>query len=255
MTTIGVIYKQENELIANTAKQVIKDLKELGYKVGLKGAKFVLSLGGDGTILRAAHLVAKSGIPILGVHMGGLGFLSEIYLADLSKALEQIKNNDFKLDERAMLQATIAEKSITALNDIVICKSGIARVTKLKLAGIAEYTADGLIFSTATGSTAYNLSSGGPLLTPQSSSFVISAICAHSINTRPIVMDRAVEVVLTRGSDVILTSDGQHMVPVKEGQKIKIERAKIKTKLIRLKGYDFFKRVKEAFGFGPAEEF
>ncbi|OGC23142.1 hypothetical protein A2291_00475 [candidate division WOR-1 bacterium RIFOXYB2_FULL_42_35] len=249
MITVGVIYKNENELIANTAKQVIKDLKGQGFKVSLSGAKFVLSLGGDGTILRAAGLVAKQGIPILGVHMGGLGFLSEIFLAELNEALIKIKKGQYTIDERTMIEAQVRGKTITALNDLVIGKSGISRVIKIELEGVAKYTADGLIFSTASGSTAYNLSAGGPLLTPQSASYVVSAICPHSSSTRPIVLDMPVTLVLKRGGEVVLTSDGQHMFPIKEGQTIKVQRSKLKTRFIRLQKYDFFGRVKSSFGF------
>lgn len=251
MTTIGVIYKKEDKLIAGTAQQVIKDLKKKGYKIDLAKAKFVITLGGDGTILRAARALAKRGIPLLGIHMGGLGFMSEIELHKLNEALDQIKKKKFKIDERAMIEASVSGRKITALNDIVISNSAIARVIKLEIRGVAEYTADGLIFSSATGSTAYNLSTGGPLLTPDSKSMVISAICPHSINTRPIVIEEPVTVVLNRGREVILTADGQDVISLLEGQKIRVQRSKLKTRFIRLKEYNFFERVKGAFGFGP----
>jgi NAD+ kinase len=251
MTTIGVIYKKEDKLIAGTALQVIKELKKLGYKIDLAKAKFVITLGGDGTILRAARILAKNKVPFLGIHMGGLGFLSEVELHELYGALEQIKKSKFRIDERAMIEAVVVGRKMTALNDIVISKSGIARVIKLEIKGIAEYTADGIIFSSATGSTAYNLSAGGPLLTPDSRSIVISAICPHSINIRPIVIEEPITVVLSRGKEVNLTADGQQVVPLQEGQKIRIQKSKFKTRFIRLKEYDFFGKVKEAFGFGP----
>lgn len=251
MTTLGVIYKKEDSLIAGTAQQVMKELRKMGYKINLEKAKFVLSFGGDGTILRSARLLAKSKKPILGVHLGGLGFLSEVELHELNDALEQIEKGKFKIDERTMLEAMVGGKRVYALNDIVISNSGIARVIRLEVRGISEYTSDGIIFSTATGSTAYNLSAGGPLLTPESESMVISAICPHSISTRPIVLEKPVTVVLNRGKKAILTADGQHMVPLQEGQKVRIQKSKLKTRFIRFKGYDFFERVKEAFGFGP----
>ncbi len=251
MTTIGVIYKKEDELIAGTARQVIKELKKKGYKINLEKAKFAITFGGDGTILRASRILAKKNLPILGVHMGGLGFLSEIELHELGDALERIKKGKFKIDQRTMLEAVVGGKRIIALNDIVISKSGIARVIRLELKGIAKYIADGIIFASATGSTAYNLSTGGPLLTPDSQSMIISAICPHSINTRPIVIEKPVTAILTRGTEVILTADGQEIVPLKIGQKIRIQKSKLKTRFIRLKEYRFFERVKEAFGFGP----
>ena len=146
MTTLGIIYKKEDKLIAGTAEQVIKELKKMGYKINLAKAKFVLTFVGDGTILRAARILAKSKLPILGVHMGGLGFLSEIELHELSEALDQIRKGKFTIDERAMIEAVVGGKKISALNDIVISKSGIARVVKLEIKGIAEYNGDGIIF-------------------------------------------------------------------------------------------------------------
>ncbi|MFC1568149.1 NAD(+)/NADH kinase [Candidatus Margulisiibacteriota bacterium] len=251
MTTIGVIYKKEDRLIAGTAQQVIKELKRMGYRINLTGAKFVLTLGGDGTILRSARILAKSRTPILGIHLGGVGFLSEIELHELVEALELVKKGKYKLDERAMIEANVAGRKLVALNDIVISNSGIARVIKLEVKGVAEYTSDGIIFSTATGSTAYNLSAGGPLLTPESQSMVITAICPHSISTRPLVVERAVTAALNRGKQAILTADGQQLVALHERQKVRIQMSKLKTRFIRLKGYDFFGRVGEVFGFGP----
>jgi len=252
MTNIGVIYKKEDKLISGTAVQVIKELKKMGYKINLAKARFAVVLGGDGTILRAARILAKHKIPILGIHMGGLGFSSEIELHDLSEALDKIKANKFKLDERAMIEAHVGGKTEIALNDIVISNSGIARVIRLEIKGLGEYLSDGVIFSTATGSTAYNLSAGGPILTPDSKSMVITAICPHTISTRPIVVEQPVTAILRRGKKAILTADGQHMEALHEKQKIRIQRSKLKTQFIRLGGYDFFGRVKEAFGFGPA---
>lgn len=252
MTTIGVIYKKEDKLIAGTALQVIKELRRAGYKVSLNKAKFVITLGGDGTILRAARALARGRTPILGVHLGGVGFLSEIELHELTESLDRIKKGKYSIDERAMIEANVAGRKLTALNDIVISNSGIARVIKLEIRDVANYTSDGLIFSTASGSTAYNLSAGGPILTPESQSMVISAICPHSISIRPLVVERPVTAVLTRGKKAILTADGQQVVALHEGRKVRIQMSKLKTRFIRFGGYDFFGRVKEVFGFGPS---
>ncbi|MBI5078930.1 NAD(+)/NADH kinase, partial [Candidatus Saganbacteria bacterium] len=152
----GIIFKREDPLIAGTARQVVRDLKKWGFKVDPAGAEFVITLGGDGTVLRAARMLAKRGIPILGVYLGGIGFLTEIELSELKSALEKIKSGKFKLDERTMIEARVGGRKVTALNDVVIGKSGISRVIKLSLHGIARdpigYTADGMIFATATGS-------------------------------------------------------------------------------------------------------
>jgi len=250
MKTVGIIYKKEDKIIAGTVKQITKELQQAGYKVDLNKADFVITLGGDGTILRASRLLAEKKLPILGIHMGGLGFLTEIDLLRLSEALELIKKKKHKIDERTMIEAEVEGKKLLALNDIVINKSGIARVIKLEVEGISEFLADGLIFSTATGSTAYNLSAGGPLLDPHSPTIVLSAICPHKISIRPIVLEKGVTVKLIRGDKVMVTADGQNVLPLKIGQTVKIEKSKLKTRFIRLGEYDFFGRVKQAFGFG-----
>ncbi len=249
MKTVGIIHKKEDRLIAATAAQVAKDLKQLGYRVDLAKADFVITLGGDGTILRAARLLAAKGTPILSVHLGGVGFLSEIELTGLKAALEQVRKGKYQLDERTMLEAHAGGKKLIALNDVVIGKSGISRVIKFDLEGIGSYVADGLIISSASGSTAYNLAAGGPLLAPDSRSLIVSAICPHSLTNRSLVLDGPVDFKLTRGDDVILTADGQQVVPVRKGQVIKVGRSELKTRFIRLQGYDFFGRVKKTFGF------
>jgi NAD+ kinase len=251
MATVGIIYKKEDRIIAGTALQVMKELKRGGHTINLKKAQYVITLGGDGTILRAARQLSRDGIPILGVHMGGLGFLSEVALHNLREAMEQIQARKYTIDERAMLEAQVSGQKVLALNDIVIGHGGIARVIRIEVKGISEYVADGIIISTASGSTAYNLSAGGPILTPDAKSMVISAICAHSLSIRPLVLDEPITVVLNKGKEACLTADGQVLVPLFEGQKIRIQRAKQKTRFIRFGKYDFFRRVKEAFGFGP----
>ncbi len=250
MATIGLIYKSEDPIIAGTAKQVAKELRAAGYRIDLAAAKFVITLGGDGTILRASRLLAKRRIPILGIHLGGIGFLSEIELNDLGDALKQVRSGRYKIDERSMLEAQVGGKKLIALNDVVIAKSGISRVIKFALEGIADYTADGLIISTASGSTAYNLAAGGPLLSPQSKSLIVSAICPHSLSNRSLVLDGPVVFELNRGNDVILTADGQHVLPVKTGQKVTVRRSGLTTRFIRLRGRDFFGKVRATFGFG-----
>ena len=250
MTTVGVIYKKEDSLIAGTAQQVIRDLKKEGYKVDLAKAKFVITLGGDGTILKAARALAPRGVPILGVHLGGIGFLSELELRELKTALRQVRAGKYVIDERIMIEAHTAGKKLIALNDLVIAKSGIARVIKFELEGIARYTADGLILATPTGSTAYNLAAGGPLLDPNASSLIISAICPHSLSNRSLVMDGPVTFTLHRGDGVLLTADGQQLLPLKVDQQVVVRKSEQKARFIRLKDYNFFARVKKTFGFG-----
>lgn len=250
MKYAGIIYKKEDKLIAGTAKQVARDLEKEGLIINLEKADFVVTLGGDGTILRAARLLAGKKTPILGVHLGGIGFLSEIELSGLTEAVRLVRAGKFKIDERMRLEASINGKTIGALNDLVIAKSGISRVIKFELEGIAKYTADGLIFASPTGSTAYNLAAGGPLLEPKAKAIIVSAICPHSLGNRSLVIDGPITFILRRGDEVILTGDGQQMVPVKLGQKIVVRKAKSTTRFIRLKEYNFFEKVKKTFDFG-----
>ena len=250
MTTVGIIFKSEDKIIAGTVKQVARELKAAGYKISLTKPKFVITLGGDGTILRAARLLSGKGIPILGLHLGGIGFLTEIELGELKIALDRIRSGKIRIDERIFIEAEVAGRKMIALNDIVVAKSGIARVIKFELEGIARYTADGLIFATPTGSTAYNLAAGGPILAPQAESIIVTAICPHSLSNRSLILDGPVSMVITRGSDVILTADGQNMVPVKAGQKITVRRSKLKARFIRYKEYSFFEKVRDTFGYG-----
>lgn len=247
---IGIIFKKEDPLIARTARQVARELRAEGFTVVSQNPDLVVTLGGDGTILRAARLLAKKKVPILGVHLGGIGFLSEIELSDLSLAMAAIKKGKYQIDERAMIEASIGGKKVLALNDIVVTKSGIARVIKFKLEGITRYVADGLIFATATGSTAYNLAAGGPLLSPEAREMVISAICPHSLANRSLVLDRPVTFVLSRGEKVMLTVDGQQLMPVKAGEKVVVRRSNLTTRLIRLRPYEFFEKIERIFGFG-----
>jgi NAD+ kinase len=250
MTTIGIIYKKEDPIISGTALQVQKELKKEGYKINLEQARFVITFGGDGTILKAARKLAKTRKPILGIHLGGVGFLTEIELEELKEALELIRQGKYVIDERAMLEATVGGKAMLALNDLVLAKTGISRVIKFELEEIGNYTADGLIIATASGSTAYNLAAGGPILTPQSQSLIVSAICAHSLSNRSLVLEGPLSVVLQRGEEVIVTADGQEVFPVKVGQRLRVRRSNLKTRFIRLKGYNFFEKLRDTFSFG-----
>ncbi|MFA6431604.1 MAG: NAD(+)/NADH kinase [Candidatus Margulisiibacteriota bacterium] len=250
MKKIGIVYKKEDALIANTAKQIMKELKNDGFTANPEKADFVITFGGDGTILRTARLLAKTGVPILGIHLGGVGFLSEIELKDLKMALDHIRVGRCQIDERTMLEVSVSGKKIIALNDIVIAKTGISRVIKFELENIAKYTADGLIFASATGSTAYNLAAGGPILAPNSDNIIISAICPHSLSNRSLVVDGPISFSLVRGDNVMLTADGQVLVPIKVKQEIIIKKAIEKTRFIRLKKLDYFGKIRSTFGFG-----
>jgi len=223
---------------------------------GLARADCVLSLGGDGTLLQAARLVAKMGIPILGVNLGHLGFLTEIELNELFPSLERLLRGDFRIEDRMMLSACLErdgrKTSFTALNDVVITKGAFSRMLRLEVyvdeAYLDTYPADGLIVSSPTGSTAYSLSAGGPLVSPELQVMIITPICPHTLYARPLVVrgDREIRVrVHAPGAEVMLTVDGQQGVHLDDGDEVLTSRAETPARLIRLQGRSFYSLVRE----------
>lgn len=223
-------------------------------------ADMVIALGGDGTILRAAGLAARAGVPILGVNLGGFGFLAELSTADLPAALPDLIAERYELDERMMLQAEadhIDSDALLALNDVVVTAQGVARVLRLRVLvngeHLASYPADGVIVATPTGSTAYSLSAGGPILHPKVDAVVITPISPHTFNARSVVVDRndTVDVELTVPSqDATVTVDGRVGLPMRQTWRVRVRRARQTTRFIRLRSSSFYSilRTKLAWG-------
>lgn len=220
----------------------------------------VIAFGGDGTILRAAGLAARAGVPILGVNLGGFGFLAELSTADLPSALPDLVAGRYELDERMMLQAEadhIDPDALLALNDVVVTTRGVARVLRLRVLvngeHLASYPADGVIVATPTGSTAYSLSAGGPILHPKVDAVVITPISPHTFNARSVVVDRndTVDVELTVPSqDATVTVDGRVGLSMGETWRVRVRRARQTTRFIRLRSSSFYSilRTKLAWG-------
>ncbi|HLA24759.1 MAG TPA: NAD(+)/NADH kinase [bacterium] len=224
-------------------------------------AGLLVVFGGDGTILRAARLAAGRGVPILGVNMGGFGFLAEVSTTDFADALPSLLAGRYHLDERMMLQADVerhdAAQSLLALNDMVVTKSGIARVLRLRVSvnseHLASYPADGVIVATPTGSTAYSLSAGGPILDPRVQALVITPICPHTFNSRAVVVagDDVVTVeVASPDPEATLTVDGRVGVTLTAVRRVIVRRAAQRTRFIRLGDTRFYGilRTKLAWG-------
>lgn len=219
----------------------------------------VIVLGGDGTILQAAQDLAGWNLMLFGVNLGGLGFLAETDCADIEVSLEKLINDDFEKDKRLMFKVKANGKMRFALNDVVISRSGFSRVITIGvyINGIMvnKYTGDGIIISTPTGSTAYNLSAGGPIVMPNSDSMVITPICPHSLGARSIVVSAndTVEAVImeskkTQKFEAIATVDGNDFSNMQVGQHILINKAEQITTLIRLKSNNFFKVLSSKLG-------
>jgi NAD+ kinase len=225
-------------------------------------ADVLIVLGGDGTILSAARLAAERGIPILGVNMGGLGFLTEVQLDDLYGALDRLFANDFVIDERLMLHALIHRHgeivaSGTVLNDVVISKGTLARMIELKIAiqgqFITNLRADGLIVSTPTGSTAYSLSAGGPIVNPSVQALILTPISPHTLTHRPLIVpaDVEIEVILTSRDDgAMATLDGQVGVAIVQGDTTLVRVSDRRTKLVRFPESHYYDVLREKLKWG-----
>jgi NAD+ kinase len=208
---------------------------------------FVVVLGGDGTLLSAARAVAKDGIPVLGVNLGSLGFLTEVPLSDLYSTVEAIDQKRCSIEGRSMLSCEVVRdgKGIArhdALNDVVVNKTAIARLSDFDLyidqEFVSNYKADGVIVATPTGSTAYSLAAGGPILVPSVEAFVITPVSPHALTHRPIVVPDTAEIVVVIKSaeeQAFLSVDGQVGMPVLDGDRVSCRKSENKVKLLRLK--------------------
>jgi NAD+ kinase len=212
---------------------------------------FVVVLGGDGTLLSAARAVAKAGIPVLGVNLGALGFLTEVPLEDLYPTLQVIEQGCCNLDTRSMVHCEVFRKdscvgSYDALNDVVVGKGTIARLNHCDVyidqVFVSSYQADSLIVSTATGSTAYSLAAGGPILMPSVDAFVVTPVSAHSLTHRPLVVrDTAkIEIVVKTGEDeAYLSIDGQIGMPLLDGDRLLCRKSEHRVTLLHTQGTFF----------------
>ncbi len=211
----------------------------------------VIVIGGDGSLIEAARVFYAREVPILGINMGTLGYLTEVEVGDIDGALEMLLGGDYALESRMMLEGIFADgERDVALNDIVVSRKGVLRVLHFKLYVNGEllnsYEADGIIISTPTGSTAYNLSAGGPIVEPTASMIVITPICSHALNTSSIVLSAEDEIVIEIGmgrngtvEEVFTTFDGADMVPMKTGERVVIRRSLADTKIVKLSKIGF----------------
>jgi len=226
----------------------------------LQGADMVICFGGDGTILHMAKTATRHGIPILGINIGTMGFIAELESSELSM-LQRIATNDFEIDSRMMLDVTVTrDRDIIyhdiCLNDVVITKGAIARIVNLavKCDGVQalEFGGDGVILATPTGSTAYSLSAGGPIVEPDAQNILITPICAHDVASKCIVASdkRLITVGLTRNArrNAYLSVDGGKAVRMNMGDVATIKKSGLETKLIRLKNRSFYDVVNAKFG-------
>ena len=219
----------------------------------------LITLGGDGTLLRGARLVAAHQVPVLGVNFGHLGFLTSVPPDELHLAIDRVVAGDYWRDERHMLTARIegpegrVGTTYIALNDAVLHKGGFARVVRLALSigperqEIGEYTADGIIISTPTGSTAYSLSAGGPIVVPTVECILATPICPHTLVVRPLVLPANAEIMIEAinpAAELMLTVDGQDGEKLQPGSRLIVKRGPASVTLVRFPEHTFFETLR-----------
>ena len=243
------VMKELRDTLENhNAEPVLLDIDNLE-----DGFDFVFVIGGDGTILKAARFYAKYSTPIFGVNLGRLGFLSQCARDDIKTSVEKILGGHYRVEDRVMLQSG----NRLALNDFVVKGTSTGRTSKFSLKinnkPLCDYLADGIIISTPTGSTAYGLSAGGPVISPSLGAFVIVPICPHTLTARPIVIpDDEVITVSTGCSDVnyVASTDGQEFYEFKS--EINIQKSEYTAKLALLEGGGFYSILKDKLHWGTS---
>ena len=260
------IYKDKN---LSVTKKLIASLRSHGincYTYGSLSAKVVcdgffsendtvnidvlFAIGGDGTLLSISKWCATKNIPMLGVNLGKIGFLTEAEPNEIDSLALDISEGKYSVDKRTMLRARIGDKEFYALNEIVVSRKNVSKMIMLEVdiegAPVDKYYCDGLIVCTPTGSTAYSLSAGGPVISPHAGVFSITPLNSHSLHSRPIVVgdDETISVTLSaRAGDAMILADGKEVCLLPEKQKIIISKAKKRALFIRLNNANFYERL------------
>jgi NAD+ kinase len=260
----GLIEKRGIDLLmdAPTARAVGRRSARHRVDPDASPADLYVVIGGDGTLLSVARSITSRPRPILGVNVGGLGFLTETSLAEMEDVLGEILEGRYGVDRRMMLQATLRREGRTiarqtVLNDVVINKGALARIIDLQLTidkkFVTTYKADGLIVSTPTGSTAYSLSAGGPIIDHSMEALLISPICPHTLTMRPLVVSERslVEVVLrTDKTETYLTLDGQVGHPMRAGDRVQVRRDRSHVLMVRSRRKNYFEVLRHKLRWG-----
>jgi NAD+ kinase len=278
--TVGLVAKYQEPKAAQMVRWLIPWLKKRGKKVCVENglaragaqscskkemaarADLIISLGGDGTLLNIAPLVERPDVPILGVNMGGLGFITEVAVDELEAILTHTLDGDYEVEKRMTLEIRVIGKKrrmrrFRVLNDAVIAKGARSRIIDLETyVGedyLCTYRADGLIISTPTGSTAYSLAAAGPILEPTLGAIVLAPICPHTLTNRPIVVpsNAAVHVTLRSfGDTVILIPDGQQGLRLNNGDKVEARDYGLPVSLIKLPSRSYYEILRDKLKWG-----
>jgi NAD+ kinase len=281
MKRIGIICKAGITKPAETLKELLPWLRQKGCEtfvdtetassLNMDGfprseipslSEIIIVLGGDGTMLSTCRLVADKGVPVLGINIGGLGFITEVQLDELYETMEKVLSGECPIEERLMLTAQVRRlgeliAEYIVLNEVVINKAALARIIDLETYVnqnyVTTFKADGLIISTPTGSTAYSLSAGGPILYPTLDNIIITPICSHTLTNRAMVLpgDSIIKVILRSPTErVYLTMDGQVGFSVMQNDVIEVSKAPFKTRLLIPCDRDYFQILRTKLKWG-----
>ncbi len=244
-------------LLEDEAARKLKEKRGISREKLPEKVDLVIVLGGDGTLLSIAHLAAQKDVPVLGVNLGSLGFLTEVPLDEMYLTLDSFLGGEEKIiSPRRMLEASFKGRIYYCLNDVVINKGALARMIQCAIwiddKEIATLRADGLIISTPTGSTAYSLAAGGPIIQPYIPAIIIAPICPHTLSFRPMVIssDSRIKVQLLTGEEVYLTLDGQRGDSLAENDEVEVKRSDLELRLISSPKRNYFDLVHEKLGWG-----
>ena len=284
MQTIGISAKITSPEALAYAARVAADLRARGLGVCLdyatadklgdrgpcaaktdlgKRSNLLITFGGDGTLLSVARH-APADVPILGVNMGTLGFLTDVRVEEFPETLERVLAGDYHAEARVSFDVSVQgngrdERTYRVLNDATINKSALARIVEMRVSVsgtfVSTFRADGLIVSTPTGSTAYNLSAGGPIIYPTMSAIVITPICPHMLTNRPLVLPDELEVeirIANANQEIFLTLDGQEGLPVTQDDCVRIRKSATSVKLIRTGEKNYFDVLRAKLKWGEA---
>jgi NAD+ kinase len=248
-------YSNIEILLENNSANMI-GLEGLSLEELCKKVDFLISVGGDGTLLSVVRKSFKYDKPVLGINLGTLGFLTDISMEQLPKFIEDLKNNIYKIDNRMMVEGSVNLNKFVAFNDIVISRKSISSMIKIKgkIDGKSfnTYYGDGVIISTPTGSTAYNLSVGGPIVYPLTEAFIVTPVAPHSLTQRPLVMpaDFEIEFKIMDNQGAVVIVDGQDIYEIEQNQSIKIKIANKKAKMLHRIQRNYFEVLNEKLRWG-----
>lgn len=281
MNTIGIVINTSKPHAGSVLEHVAGLLKQDGKKLIIEQAAeeyvdlvsgvadpdafvessdLVLAMGGDGTLLRAARLVGKSEVPILGINLGGLGFLTAVGEESLDEAIDALLRGQVRIEERMILEAELPDgETLTALNDVVVWMGASLRIVQMAAyvgeEYVASFSADGIIISTPTGSTAYSLAAGGPIVYPTFDAMIITPICPHALGLRPMVFSPDVKfTVKIESREASVVADGQEVRQVGRDDGVSVRRAEHKLRLVRPLTTTFYRILREKLKWGGWRE-